>query len=292
MSTGADMLVTGGRACARAARLLASPSRAEVHSVFATSMNLLVDGVLVHVGPASLPLSFTGLAIDDRTLAAFLPSVRRGDAALVRSGALWVCGRSARLGIALGSLKAVDLSVRSLRASAEALGTLGEVLRCRAPRRPCGLEGDGALVRAERLLAQASPSEGELARAASLLVGRGPGLTPSGDDVLTGYGLGMWLMGEEGPYSRVLLAAVARKGTTDVSLGQLRAIAEGRASEPLHTLATTLADHAPAGLVERAVEGIESVGHTSGADALRGLAIACERARAARAAGHLSAVGW
>ena len=290
MGPGVDSLVMGGRACTHVAELLATASRGEVHSVFSSSMNVAIGGELVHVGPSSRPLSCTGLSIDDDALAAFLPLARRSDAAVVRAGVLWVRAADARLGVGLSSLTPVDLSVRGLRMGPEDLAPIGGALARYLSGHPCGVEGDRALEEATRLLVRPNPGGGELTRAITLLAGRGPGLTPSGDDMLVGYGLGLWLLGEEAPFLRALLAV--RPRTTDVSRAHLSALADGRVSESLRALAEAVHAHASRSRIARAIEEVGGIGHTSGADALRGLGIACARARVELGAGCLSAVGW
>ncbi len=94
------------------------------------------------------------------------------------------------------------------------------------------------------------------------LAGRGPGLTPAGDDLLAGYFAGLVLFhgrfGEAGS-----LANLAAPLTTSLSATLLRHAARGALPEPAHAL---LENGDPAPLLH--------FGHTSGRSLLYGLALA------------------
>ncbi len=108
---------------------------------------------------------------------------------------------------------------------------------------------------------------------AERIAGRGLGLTPSGDDLLTGlmHAITVWprLAGETGAASvRRLIADAARPHTTRISGAYLDAAADGLASEPWHDLMQSVGtSHAT---IRAAVRRVLDVGETSGADALTG----------------------
>ncbi len=108
--------------------------------------------------------------------------------------------------------------------------------------------------------------------AAQHLLGLGPGLTPSGDDLLSGVLLALSAAGRA-DLSQSLWGAVEPRLaelTSPISGAHLRAAAEGLAAEPLHDMLAILlrgdTDDLEAGLC-----AISAVGHTSGWDALSGL---------------------
>jgi hypothetical protein len=97
----------------------------------------------------------------------------------------------------------------------------------------------------------------EARAAARRLAGRGIGLTPTGDDVLTGVLYGLWVWGPD----RELLQAIAESAapyTTTLSGAFLRAAAAGEASYPWHRLARGDGNAAGA---------IVATGHSSGREA-------------------------
>lgn len=92
------------------------------------------------------------------------------------------------------------------------------------------------------------------------LVGRGPGLTPAGDDVLVGVLFALWVWRPASEWTELIRDATVPR-TTTLSAAFIRAAAAGEAVEPWHRLANGETD---------AVAGILSIGHTSGADAWAG----------------------
>lgn len=111
------------------------------------------------------------------------------------------------------------------------------------------------------------------------LVGRGRGLTPSGDDMLVGYLSVIWQFAGD---KAQMLADTLKKdtlSTTDVSKAYLLAAANGHFSTPLYKFyqavnrfntgqAENLAD-----LIE-SIEWIMKIGHTSGQDMTYGMGMA------------------
>jgi hypothetical protein len=118
-----------------------------------------------------------------------------------------------------------------------------------------------------------------LAERVGTLVGAGPGLTPSGDDVLCGVLLGLRLHPRG---SAALVADLWRAvqprltATTSLSAALLREAADGYAVEPvlrlLERLAVVGSPHAATSSVAETVDDVLAIGHTSGADLLGGLA--------------------
>ncbi|HTI35497.1 MAG TPA: DUF2877 domain-containing protein [Miltoncostaea sp.] len=107
------------------------------------------------------------------------------------------------------------------------------------------------------------------------LLGRGPGLTPSGDDALAGY-LALaahahraWGLPDPAPLARAL-AAQAPGRTTRVSAAMLAAAAAGRYAPVVGAACRAGAAELPAALARLA-----AVGATSGLDTLAGFAAAC-----------------
>jgi hypothetical protein len=105
---------------------------------------------------------------------------------------------------------------------------------------------------------------------AAQLAGLGGGLTPAGDDFLTGAMLWAWLA-HPAPddYCDALLSASVTQ-TTNLSAALLRAAARGECSAPWHDMLGLLSGGSDADLA-CAVQQVLAHGHTSGADALAGL---------------------
>ena len=117
----------------------------------------------------------------------------------------------------------------------------------------------------------------EAASALDGLIGCGPGLTPSGDDLIVGLLAGLWSTTGHEPARRAFLRALcaaidaAAVATTDISHAYLAHATHGRYVEPLTTLAARIAEGADPGCVERETIAALRVGHTSGGDGVFGL---------------------
>ncbi len=112
------------------------------------------------------------------------------------------------------------------------------------------------------------------------LLGLGPGLTPSGDDLLVGMLL--VLKARESPASAVLGDSVTRQAhsmTGVISASMLGQAVLGLGSEAsLRLIAALLQEHS-AGDVSRRARTLASVGHTSGWDTLAGIVLGVHIAR-------------
>ena len=128
------------------------------------------------------------------------------------------------------------------------------------------------LARATRML---SPEQAALA--AGRLIGRGPGLTPAGDDVIAGFLGALWsaIGGDptRGAFVAALGAAVGRmaQATGEISQAYLRQAVVGSLAQPLADLRRRIGAGAPAPAIESAMAKALGVGHTSGEDGALGL---------------------
>jgi hypothetical protein len=120
---------------------------------------------------------------------------------------------------------------------------------------------------------------------AGALIGLGPGLTPSGDDVLAGALLALHALGWVDVAHRLArwLLPRAARGTGAISRAHLECAAHGEGSAALHDALAALVTGDPEPLA-RALAAVGRLGHTSGWDALAGVAAigaACATASAA-----------
>lgn len=160
-----------------------------------------------------------------------------------------------------------------------------ETLRLQTPScllREMGLEGEGFFTRITALgQSLMTVDHAGIRRHALALLGLGPGLTPSGDDVLVGLLAGLYVLGHRAPGTPALdtLPVIARavmeaapSRTTTLSRTLLRYSACGVAVEPLLDVLWNLG---PEANVE-ALWQLQSIGHTSGHDMLAGAMVAAD----------------
>jgi hypothetical protein len=124
----------------------------------------------------------------------------------------------------------------------------------------------------------ASIIDGRAGEAVWHWLGRGPGLTPSGDDVLvaaiaTLHRAGVLTADVEAALGRSIQHAAARR-TTEISAEYLYHACQGMVAGPLHDLITALG-RADTRATTSAVNRLQRFGHTSGMDSALGVIAAC-----------------
>jgi hypothetical protein len=134
------------------------------------------------------------------------------------------------------------------------------------------------------------------AAAVARLLGRGPGLTPAGDDVLAGFLVGARAFGHDAAEARAAVAALAPAHTTALSAALLWHAARGECIDELAAVVVALSrpsrsegnptERGLAGhnVLEQALGRLLAVGHTSGAALAAGLSAAAAAAANAMAA--------
>jgi hypothetical protein len=105
------------------------------------------------------------------------------------------------------------------------------------------------------------------------VLGSGPGLTPSGDDLLAGFLLGCLAFGRDAAALRLAVASLAPAQTTALSAALLAHALRGQCIPEAATLAGAITGARPVG---PALNRLLGVGHTSGAALALGLLLAAE----------------
>jgi len=249
------------------------PQTGVVHSAFDRAANLLMAGELWTVLGAARPDAPFGIRLAPGDGAARL-NVRVNDPVNVRAGhvsvgRLIIDCRTASCWVPTGRMQlAPGLEVR--------LGILEQRARSRAWAESASMAHDVT----EALGKAGSAADAELVAAVRRTIGRGPGLTPAGDDVLVGIlgVLGSAAAGPENVSRRArLIGALAPvlASTSDVSRHLLDQVARGLPGRALHDLGRAVIEGAPDDVMEKALDVLLDTGCTSGADACMGLAAAC-----------------
>lgn len=103
------------------------------------------------------------------------------------------------------------------------------------------------------------------------LIGLGPGLTPSGDDLIGGAMVALHMFRQ--PEAAKCLARwalpIARRNTGKISLAHLTQAAGGEGADALHRVIAAITDGDEAAL-QPCLQEIDAIGHSSGWDALAG----------------------
>lgn len=249
---------------------------ANIHSVYKNTINIRFHNGIYAIQPYDI--WFTPMTIQvDR-----MPGgvVREGDFVFVNQSGM-VIGRE-RYGREAAETR--SCKIKTVMQSQTEMSCLRNLIRERLLRTSEGiapgimLDGAGGEVsrKAHEICEKAKEFlvNGHIKEAAGELtsmIGLGPGLTPSGDDFLTGLMAVLWMTGE-----REFLSQIRRETernlerTNEISAAYLSHACRGEFSEPFHYLVSMENMMA-------AVHKIASVGHSSGTDALTGIYFGLEQ---------------
>ena len=105
----------------------------------------------------------------------------------------------------------------------------------------------------------------------ALLIGLGPGLTPSGDDLIGGALVALNMFGRQDAADCLARWSlpIARRNTGKISNAHLARATKGEGADALHRTIATIAGGNTAAL-ETCLQDIDAIGHSSGWDALAG----------------------
>jgi hypothetical protein len=225
-------------------------------------------------------------------------SVREGGDAFVGDGRIEADGLNVRIrrwwdpSPALGGMQPAALArgVRALEAELTAAGALTAAGPAGEGPMGGGLMGGGLAGHPDPAALAESCAAGDLAgavEAAERIVGLGPGLTPSGDDILCGLMVSLRLVGGAVRHGETAVwladwlgaAVTADAGTRTTALAAtlLHCAAAGNAGAEVTAVLRCLAGREPPAA---AVRRLLAVGHTSGADLAHGVLAGCRAALA------------
>jgi hypothetical protein len=250
---------------------LRAPRAGQVHSVFTHAVNLKVgDELWTVTARGGHDAAFTV-----RLAGAVLPGdlgVRPGDPVYVRC-------RYVRAGTAvIDARTAVRWTPPSYGVDRSGLSQRAAELEAAA--QPVAWAGSWPLAGGVTE-ALASGRRGDLDDAVGRATGRGPGLTPSGDDVLVGI---LAVLTAPGVTARCAPVVARLRSaltptlatTSDISRALLRQASQGHVSRPVWELTRALLSGSPTASFSQARADVLSTGATSGGDTCAGLVAACQ----------------
>ncbi len=269
---------------------------ATVHSVFEHAVNLELEGRQGLIGLIAEPKALTPYAVSVRTEHPLSETgVRAGMTAVIEPRRILV--PQVDFALDCSKAEAVDLSLDSIailppRAtrSAEAEILLAVLMEASAGESLAPLAtGIGKnhytsfLAPRFRVLQKAVQAEEAkaAAEAAERFAGCGMGLTPSSDDLLCGYLATKWLLArQQGRAERITLlssiAAAAAKKTNRISASFLLYCGEGLVHLSIYDLFSGIFRNADEAETRAAASRVLTIGSTSGADMLTGVALALQ----------------
>lgn len=285
-----------------AARALRDGARGKVAAVFERSFYATIGGQWVCLVPKGGGLGPLNVECREASLAGAIRSLRIGDAAAVENKSLRA---GSALDLSLQSAKewrpvppsgwnrdSIERGLMNFRAAIgsrelpqEGLAVL--LVDCSAQLNAVAEAARGPMQDLQSMLRKTIAGNLDSLDAGKLLplIGLGPGLTPSGDDAIGGALIALHLLGEDSVCDLLWqgLAPYARTATGDISFAHLSAAAEGFGHEAIHHLINSVMEGGAD--FSRALDAVHAIGHTSGWDALAGVAAAFNAWSEARVTG-------
>jgi hypothetical protein len=275
-----------------------------IQGVYRTAINILFDGDLVCLvpeevqrGPISITLNLpfglhnlTSLGVkagDKVTVHDF--ALKLGERNIVSFGSASIYSINQRFKNSILANNEIEANVEVMRKTAVLFGKmagLGELLSAITPEKAeekvksLNIFSSFALPRIIHLeQAFQSEKESALKNAVHELIGFGPGLTPSSDDMLAGLVLLCVLYAKNCErakrVSKLIVRSIVKEvqgRTTLLSEEYLKQASSGRGNEPVMRLCATLLTEGKQP-VERATRRVLEIGETSGTDTILGIVI-------------------
>ncbi len=257
-------------------QILSDSRNGKIHSIFANSFNIVFDDELVNINRKENQLSSFGINISGREMDAILASIAIGDLVKIHNAALRIYPTyGSVLEIETSGLEILDLSLRPVRVTALRLGVIRSVLELPGIYEHIGLARTHEEQKNLDDLVSSNPISPVFLSACRYLIGRGEGLTPSGDDILMGFFMMQNLFSFRFELDESMLVFIRQK-TTDISFAYLKSLNNGYVSEYYQDFCQAASQDNLNGL-KMSVEKIKSIGSTSGFDSLLGMNLGVRR---------------
>lgn len=248
----------------------------KVHSVFAHSFNIAAGRQMINAADNSSCLSSFGLSLPAPWFQKVRSVISQGDVVKLRRDQLIFYSRKGIRKIGLKDAELLNLKVEALKAEKTQLTAFKASLEKRQLEKKIGLP-----ITSEALLAFRTLTAGgtafEQERTVTYLIGRGKGLTPSGDDVLLGYLFILKIFDVYGADRLALLLKKCELSTTDISIAYMNSSIQGVVNAPVFQLFQDLKDGREEERLDADIKRIMEIGHTSGADICFGMLLGVRR---------------
>jgi len=256
--------------------ILPSSGAGIIHSIFSASFNIEIDKQLIHITSSKHQLSCFGLNVKGSVVQEIIEKGCVGDIIYIQENLLRIYTRQKVFTIPLGELAEINLRIEQktwdidrLRNN-ETIQILESLDYSKA-----GLHDGGHYDFLNKLMSQSDFNRESIHELMNRFVGRGIGLTPSGDDFIIGY-LMVQCAFNHPMFIRIrneFENKITYFSTTDISKQYYRCILKGYASSYFVKLLNNISNSNPRNSSHTVVGKILHHGHTSGIDTLFGVYI-------------------
>lgn len=260
--------------------ILNENSVGNIHSVFQTSFNLVFHDRLVHVGSLGTPVSAFGVNIPRTSLQQLLNRISAGNSVRYEDGKIMINASNHETKIKLDKLSEVDL--RLSRLPIERMDVKNnEIFRLI---NQIDFLGDSGVIQSAKessMLNEFIFAQSDHKKVIKAIIehffGRGIGLTPSGDDFISGLIMAESCFSDDSSCREELSEFLSSHSTTDVSRSYYQCLLNGYVSESFKYLLNNLSGTVEIAKAIRLVKNVTNYGHTSGIDTLFGIQVALKK---------------
>lgn len=242
-----------------------------VHSIFAHSLNIQVGLRLINISCFDNYLSCFGINISEKNLKSVIQSVTENNIVKFLDNNIVFYTQDGIKRIDVKNFNIVELKIKPLNYFPEkGLKKTLEVLNnCKVDQR-IGIPNNTLLKKFSDEMITLKNFNAE--QIVTWLLGRGKGLTPSGDDILCGYIFVLLLVDKANTYLSSLVKQIKNnlKLTTDVSKAYLICATQGYVNSKVYQLYKSFKNHNFKD-IDSELNSILEIGHTSGKDLSYGI---------------------
>lgn len=256
------------------AHALSSGGMGQIHSIFQNSFNAVLGNQLIHFGKSLEGVSSFGVALEEGQLLDLKRSLQLEDRIKMGADSITIYTRSTIWRLRLDTFQEADCWVREGEELDEAvLSNALERLEAMGLEEHTGVIGDERDRQLLRRFLEVDSGDADFHHPfVAHFIGRGIGLTPSGDDFLLGYAMMCRFTGQFRSWLAILDEEMEGASTTDVSRSYYQALVQGFASSQFVDFLRALRNP-QSGDLDKAIEKILQYGHTSGWDTLLGITL-------------------
>jgi len=247
-----------------------------IHSIFKSSFNVSVNQHLIHFDSLEKPLSAFGVNIPQDVLDKLIRILTAGDIVRIKDNDLTIYAKDSKLiRVKFKDLFYKDLRLKELvcnKPLLQASPLVRAITGIEFEKHiglPYGKEEIQWLEKLKKNSCSYEFTEGFVRH----FLGRGKGLTPSGDDFIMGYIMMLYVFRKEEfvRWKLVLEKLLSIIKTTDVSFNYYRAMLEGYTSQQFHEFTQSLFYEVDTQTAQNLINNLLAYGSSSGYDTLFGI---------------------
>ncbi|MCA5012109.1 MULTISPECIES: DUF2877 domain-containing protein [unclassified Enterococcus] len=241
----------------------------KIHSVFDRSFNIAVNDRLININAAKDFLSSFGMKISAFQFEQLQPYCQQGNLVKLTRDSLTVYSKFGIQTIQLTPMNKEELKIQTIPYHEEKLQSLAGLLKEKHLESAIGLPIGNKEIDYFAQLAENKGINPE--PIVTYLIGRGKGLTPSGDDILLGY---LFMLKTYQHKAAPIVSEQIKKhikATTSISENYFYALLDGYVSSVVMDVWRELEGNISESGLEEKIDRLLEIGHTSGYDMCYGI---------------------